>query len=159
VTPRTLTALLAEQPEELLADMLANVRSQIAALQREADMLDEALQKKTRKPRRANADSRKTGVKREDVLTLMRLRNAPVNAEDVREAIREALGVDLTASAARNHLRRLVSDGKAIMTPDGKFLAVYEPSSSVPGIEQPDLLSRDGLAHSQETRVLADPGG
>ncbi len=126
--PKTVTALLIQQDEEVLVEMYQSVKDEIQRLEVQKLLLEEALSKRSRRPSRsaisASGSSRQSGVKRADVLKVVRDKGAPTTPADVRNTLR-LQGYDITGAAVRNHLRRLVDDGSLTTDGQGAYAVIH----------------------------------
>jgi response regulator of citrate/malate metabolism len=122
--PRSVTDLLAEQPEEALLAMREDVQKELSRLTLEAQQIDAALAKLSRKNRggrrpRGGSDR----LTREQVFEAVEQAQTPVTPTEVHEALL-AQGLNATPNAVRNHLIRLVDQNGWLMRTDGGRFAV-----------------------------------
>jgi hypothetical protein len=122
--PKTVTALLAQQDEEVLAEMLESLDTDIRRMTIEKEQVQEALAKKRsrRGGRRVGGETSRghSGVKRQDVLRIVRAKGKPTTPADVRHSLLME-GYDITGAAVRNHLRRLVEDNELVTDGEGEY--------------------------------------
>jgi hypothetical protein len=112
--------LLAEQPEAYLQKMLAGVREDLARLTVEAQQIEEALAKKSRRGRTGGGN-----LTREQVYGLVVSAGQPVAPADVYELVAKS-GITASLNAVRNHLARLADkDHRLQRTLDGRFAAPF----------------------------------
>jgi DNA-binding transcriptional ArsR family regulator len=118
--PRSVIDLLAEQPDEALLAMQEAVKSELARLTIEAQQIEQALAKKSR--RRPSAGNRLT---RENVYEAVEVIDSPVTPSEVHAFFTER-GYDVSLNSVRNHLSRLVEkDGALVRLDDGRFATRY----------------------------------
>jgi hypothetical protein len=146
---RTLTALLASQPEEDLVEMRDGIRSEIERLQTELSFVEEALNRKPRRgsrtgPRKTTA-RRQIGLPREELFRLIAALGRPVTAPEVRDMLAER-GIEMRTEAVRTGMLRLVEkDKKLVRVGEGRYAVRKENGADTP-------LSRVGQSQSQEAR-------
>jgi hypothetical protein len=137
VEPKTITDLIASQPTEVLEAMYRSSQDRIQEEVRDSQRIQAELQK--RRNLNARKGSRRSGLKREDVLaSLKRLGRATAPA--VTALVMEQ-GYQVNTNAVRNHLVRLVADGAAIKNEDGTYTAVRG------GEDSADDSSTNGQGH------------
>lgn len=119
----TVSTLLAQQPEDVLVEMRDNLRAEIARLETEADLVEQALSRRYRRGSKGSSPNGRTRqLKRSDVLQLLRAENAALSPAEVRNRFAQR-GIQVTANAVRNHLRRLVDDGELTNPREGLYAA------------------------------------
>jgi hypothetical protein len=157
--PHTVASLLAQQPEETLAEMLESINGEIARLNREiarqkveAQLVEQALLK--HRPKRAGgggADGRRS-VKQSEVIELVKGLPQPFAPRDVRQRFQES-GTEISGAAVRNHLRRLVRE-MILESPEEGVYAVRTADQEPPvpaatptsvAVERPSLPSNDDI--------------
>jgi hypothetical protein len=118
-TPRNVIDLLAALDEPDLLAMREVNRQELARLTVEAQQIEQAL---TRKSRRNGRGIRSGGgqVTRAQVYELARDAAQPVTAPVVTRLFADR-GIDTSVNAVRNHLVRLVDDGKLMRLEDGSY--------------------------------------
>jgi hypothetical protein len=122
VAPRSVTDLLAEQPEEALLAMRERVQRELSRLTLEAMQIDEALTKVTRRNRggrrpRGGAER----LTREQVFEVVERASGALTPSEVQEAL-TAQGVSTSLNSVRNHMDRLVKqNGWLVRLDDGRF--------------------------------------
>lgn len=151
-----LAGLLAEQPEETLAEWLTRLTEQISQLQFERRLVEQALNKRTRRnsrgtARRTNGSAptagtggRFAGIPRRDVFELVREAGQPLTPTEVAIIFRRH-GVETGPEPMRTALNRLVHDG---------LLSRLSPSQFVVAPEYADL---DQNEASESLFRTADP--
>lgn len=146
---KTLASYLADRPEEQLREMLSGIKQKRTRLQQEdADLaFEERLveQALSRKARRTGSGSSASRISRERVFEIVSNGVGPhFKAPDAMAAMR-AQGLNLAAESLRQHLRRLVKDGK--FGREGEFYV--NPTAS----EQPPIASN---GNGQATQTFSD---
>lgn len=114
---RSVTDLLAEQPEEALLRMREAAKEQLDRLTVEIQMIDQAL---ARKSRRGSPGGRLT---RQQVYDVVAQAGRPVKPAEVHQLIVEA-GVNASANSVRNHLARMHEDGELGRLDDGSYAVI-----------------------------------
>src|SRR5262245_34054588 len=119
MTPRSVSDLLAEQPEEALRAMRDAVARELNRLTLEAEQIDEALAKHARRSR--SGGRRSDRITREQVLEVVRATNRAMTTAEVHDAL-VSQGLEASPNSIRNHLARLVDQNEALVRlPDGRF--------------------------------------
>jgi hypothetical protein len=122
VAPRSVIDLLAEQPEEALLAMREAVQKELARLTVEAQQIDQAIAKNSRR-NRGGSDR----LTREQVFEVVKQAGGPASPAAVHKIL-AAQGVDASLNSVRNHLTRLVDkNGWLIRMGDGTFIPAPKP--------------------------------
>jgi hypothetical protein len=121
--PKTVAALLAQQEEDVLTEMLRSTVAEIQRLTLEQAQLEEALgRKRSRRGARSpgEAGRQQSGVKRQDVYKVVFEKSEPTTPAEVRHQLL-VQGYEISGAAVRNHLRRLVTDKRLATNGDGLY--------------------------------------
>jgi hypothetical protein len=113
--PRSVVDLLAEQSEDSLRQMKDSIAAELARLSVEAEQIDQALARKNRKSRTGGGR-----LTRDQVLDVLARADGFKTTAEVQAQI-EAEGVPASVNAVRNHLTRLVQEGRLSRDTDGRF--------------------------------------
>jgi hypothetical protein len=130
--PKTLTDLLKAQPEDELQALVESLRVEIGRLQAELGFVENALASRSRKrPSRTTADgsSRRSGIKRSDLVPIVQEFGRPVLPSDVT-AVLHRRGVEITAAAVRTNMSRLVEDGSLVRDEQGRYWVAHAKNGS-----------------------------
>lgn len=127
VAPRDVVDLLADEPPETLAAMLASVQSKLAHLTIEAQLIEAAQAKQSRRNRSGGGSGGSRRLTKEQVFAVVDRSDEPMSPAQVHEALKEQ-GLPASLNSVRNHLARLVDQhGWLRRTDDGRFVGDPEP--------------------------------
>jgi hypothetical protein len=102
--------------------MLDAVKKELRRLTVEADQIEQAITKKTRRTRSGGGR-----LTRDQVYDIVRAAEKPLTPAEVHELVRQQ-GVNASLNAVRNHLIRLADqNGSLTRTDDGRFMASFVP--------------------------------
>lgn len=142
--PKTVVSLLQQQSEETLIEMRDAMRAEIARLEIEARLVEEALSKRYRRGSRtthsnlSEPNGRSRILKRRDVYDLVQSLGRPVSPAETRALFADK-GIHVSGNSIRNHLARLVTDKK--LNTDGEGL-YYLPGQGPNGSDERDNASQ-----------------
>lgn len=140
VPPQTVASLLAQQPEESLAEMLDSTNQEIerlnveiSRLRVEAHLVEQALAR--HRPRNHGGSDGRRSVRQAEVVEVAVDLPARFTGRDVRRRFQE-LGTEISGAAVRNHLRRLVRDG--VLEGAGEGVYKFTPPAQPPTPQSDD---------------------
>src|SRR5688572_5271234 len=114
-TPRSIVDLLIEQSEDSLREMRDARKRELARITVEIDQIEEALARKTRRQRTGGGK-----LTRDKVYDLVWFDGKALTVAEVKDLVAEN-GITASLNAVRNHLNRLVDDGRLARYTEGRF--------------------------------------
>lgn len=150
---KTLASYLADRPEDQLREMLTGIQQKRERLQQEEKdlafeerLVDQALSRKARRTGSTGGGR----VSREQVFQIVSANTARHFKAPEAMAAMNAQGIEMAAESLRQHLRRLVKDGRFGREGD----SYVNPAVAAP--EQPPIASN---GNGQATQASSESGG